>query len=575
MPLFSHAQTPLSRYIITFTDKKGSQYSLSDPGLYLSDAAVQRRVKQQIAIDSSDLPLSALYLDSIASVPNVSILNRSKWLNQVLIRTTDPVALATIRSFSFVRQSFPVGSGAVTPSQTGHGAKFSGGNAGIQRTVGKKMRIIGMKRTAKTKKVVETQRITGISGDVISYGSSSAQIHIHNGEYLHDLGFRGQGITIAVIDDGFSGYLSNPVFDSIRTNGQVLGSWDFVNNKESVNEEDIHGMYCLSIVAANRPGIMVGSAPGARFWLFKTEDVASEYPAEEQNWAAAAEFADSVGADMITTSLGYVNFDDTSLDHHYAQRDGHTAISTKAANFAVGKGMIVLASAGNSGSDTGDTKYVGCPGDADSVLTVGGTDIEGRLSAFSSWGPNASGRIKPDVVSVGIGTVIANGNGDPTNGNGTSFSTPNLAGLIACLWEAFPEFPNHTILDVVRQSSSRYLNPDGHYGYGLPDFQKAYELLQEDRGVNAIVSRGYPKMTAFPVPYSDHLTVVFQAQNTGNSGLTLIDATGRTIERQSLATGKGQWYTVRFASVPETSGGIYFVRYTDGSQQTVLSVVRK
>lgn len=596
MPAMMHAQTSFSRYVLVFTDKKGSPFTLTDPSPYLSDASVQRRAKQQIAIDSTDLPLSPVYLDSIASVPNVTILNRSKWLNQVAIRTSDPAALATIRSFSFVRQFFPVAMDAGARSQNGHGAKFPGGAtmSGIQgtrdalrmkrgetgagSTATEKKEIAEKQRKTRTRSIagIKTERrIAAISGDALSYGGTSAQIHIHHGEYLHDQGFRGQGIRIAIIDDGFSGYLSNPVFDSLRSDGRVLGSWDFVNNKESVNEEDIHGAYCLSIMAANRPGIMVGSAPGASFWLFKTEDVNSEYPVEEQNWAAAAEFADSVGADMITTSLGYIHFDDPSFDHSYAQRDGHTAISTRAANFAVGKGMIVLASADNSGSDTADTKYVGCPGDADSVLTVGGTDIEGRVSGFSSWGPNASGRIKPDVVSVGVGTVIASANGEPVTGNGTSFSTPNLAGLVACLWEAFPEFSNHAILDAIRESSSNYFNPDEHYGYGLPDLQKASELLRDARGVNAVVSRGYPGITAWPVPYSNDLTVLFQAQNSGNAGLTLIDAVGQAIERQTVVTNKGQWYTVHFISVPKMSGAVYFVRYTDGKQQMVLPVIRK
>jgi serine protease AprX len=593
IPFPGHAQSPLSRYIILFTDKKGTAYNPGNPGSYLSAASLQRRVKQQIAVDSTDLPLSAVYLDSIASVPNVVILNASKWLNQVLIRTTDPAALAAISRFSFVRQALPVGSAATEPAQTGHAAKFPGdgiqgraetfqaaGAAGTSwaAVTAATDQSAGAAGTSRVAIAAETSRVAAPgTANLINYGNTFSQIHIHHGEYLHNLGFRGQGMTIAVIDAGFSGYLGNPVFDSALSNGQILGSWDFVNNKQSVNEEDIHGMYCLSIMAANKPAIMVGSAPGAKFWLFKTEDLNSEYPVEEQNWAAAAEFADSAGADLITTSLGYVNFDDPSLDHTYPERDGHTAISTRAANFAVAKGMIVLASAGNSGSDTGDTKYVGCPGDADSALTVGATDNEGMIAPFSSWGPNAAGRIKPDVVSVGAGTTIASPGGDAATGSGTSFSTPNLAGLVACLWQAFPEFGNHAILDAVRQSSSRYPNPDGRYGYGLPDLEKAYGILQEARGVNAIVSRGNPWITAFPVPYSDDadLTVVFKGQNSGNVGLTLVDAMGRTVERQTLTTVIGQWYTIHFASTSGLSAGVYFIRYTDNRQQAVLQVVRK
>ncbi len=506
----------------------------------------------------------------------------------MLIRTTDPAALASIRGFSFVRQALPVGSAARVPIQSGHGAKFPvNGIQGKEETCeGAEAGGSGEDAEAKGSDGVRPgggdAGATGsdeaaIAGDLIDYGNSFAQIHIHRGEYLHNLGFRGQGMTIAVIDDGFSGYLGNPVFDSALSNGQILGSWDFVNNKQSVNEEDIHGMYCLSTMAANRPGSMVGSAPGAKYWLFKTEDVNSEYPVEEQNWAAAAEFADSVGADLITTSLGYVDFDDPSLDHSYADRNGHTAISTRAANFAVAKGMIVLASAGNSGGDTGDTKFVGCPGDGDSVLTVGATDDEGRIAAFSSWGPNSAGRIKPDVVSVGAGTTIASATGDPSTGDGTSFSTPNLAGLVACLWQAFPEFSNTIIRNVFQESASQYLQPDGRYGYGLPDMARAYALLQEARGVNTVVNRGAPWITAFPVPYSNDadLTIVFRGQRSGEVGLTLIDAMGRTIERQSLSVVEGQWYTIHFASATRLAGGVYFIRYTDSAQQAVLKIIRK
>jgi serine protease AprX len=581
IPLPGQSQVPPSRYIILFTDKKGSPQTLADPGAYLSTASLQRRAKQQIRPDSTDLPLSAVYLDSIAGVPNVTILNRSKWLNQVLIGTTDSVALAAIRHFRFVRRTFPVGAAASELMQIGHGAKFPGrggiqGGGKLQAARGKLQAASGKLQAARAKLPAGGDAGTGlIGGDLINYGNSFAQIHIHHGEYLHNLGFRGQGMTIAVIDDGFSGYLNNPVFDSILSNGQVLGSWDFVNNKQSVNEEDIHGMYCLSIMAADRPGSMVGSAPGAKFWLFKTEDLHSEYPVEEQNWAAAAEFADSVGADVITTSLGYVDFDDPALDHSYAERDGHEAISSRAANFAVAKGMIVLASAGNSGSDMGDTKFVGCPGDGDSVLTVGATDIEGRIAAFSSWGPNSAGRIKPDVVSVGIGTTIATLTGEPGTGNGTSFSTPNLAGLIACLWQAFPELSNTAVRNAIQESANQYLRPDGRYGYGLPDMERAYALLQEARGVNAIVTRGAPWITAFPVPYTDDLTIVFRGQLTGEVALTLVDALGRTIEKQMLSAVVGQWYTIHFASAAGLAAGVYFIRYSDGGRQAVLQVIRK
>jgi subtilisin family serine protease len=236
--------------------------------------------------------------------------------------------------------------------------------------------------------------------------------------------------------------------------------------------------------------------------------------------------------------------------------------------------MIVTVSAGNSGNVTDDSKYIGCPADADGALTVGATDAGGEIADFSSWGPNSSGRIKPDVVSIGQGTVIADMSGNPTGGNGTSFSNPNLAGLVACLWQAFPEFSNHEILDAVRSSADRYLAPDERYGYGIPDFEKAYKLLQTARGINVISNTGTQWISAFPVPFHDDVVVVYKGQHDGNAYLALTDAIGRTIEKKSIVTLAGQWYSVYFDRAPFLPAGVYFIHYTDGRIQTTLKVIR-
>src|SRR4030095_4114842 len=299
----------------------------------------------------------------------------------------------------------------------------------------------------------------------------------HEGEYMHDRGYTGAGITIAILDAGFSGYKTNPAMDSVRLQGRILGEWDYVMNESSVTEDHPHGLYCFSIIAANKPGAIVGSAPHASFWLLRTEDAAQEYPVEEQNWVVAAEFADSAGADMISSSLGYADFDDPSYNHSYAQRDGNTTIITKGADFAAKKGMIVMNSAGNYGARADDFKYVSCPADGDSVVAVGATDMAGNIASFSSWGPNGAGKIKPNIVSVGQGTTLANTSGNAASGNGTSFSNPNMAGLIACLWQAFPEFSNMEIIDGVEKSAHKYNAPDDRYGYGIPNFRKAFAGL--------------------------------------------------------------------------------------------------
>jgi serine protease AprX len=450
-------QAQFSRYIVQFTDKKGTPYTLSAPSAYLSAKSITRRSNQQIPYDSTDLPVNPAYLDSIRNVPNVIILNTSKWLNQVLIKTTDANALARINAFPFVKRS------------NGIAPRLSTRNNTLANELPD---ITGASP-------VSVRQVTGETGvTALDYGSMYNQIHLHNGEYLHTLGFSGRGMTIAVLDAGFFNYLNNPAFDSVRLQGRVLGTWDYVNNEASVSEDNSHGAYVFSILAANRPGVLVGSAPHASYWLLRTEDAGSEYPVEEQNWAVAAEFADSAGVDMISTSLGYASFDNSIFDYSYPQRNGNTAMVTIAADLAAKKGILVVVAGGNSGSSSTDAKYIGCPADADSVLTVGAVVVNGNIAGLSSWGPNGAGLIKPNVVSVGQGTVIANlTTGNPTSGNGTSYACPLMAGMVACLWQMFPEFTNMQVIDAVQRSASRYPNPDFRYGYGVPNFKKGVALL--------------------------------------------------------------------------------------------------
>jgi serine protease AprX len=466
-----------TKYIVQLKNKGGSPHSILNPSTYLSLKAIERKTRQNIPIDSTDIPVSPSYLDSIRNVPNVSIINYSKWLNQVLIQTADANALSWINAFSFVRTTQPI---AATARPQDH------------EIINKRFRetITPLPDRSLISQPNNPRQVLGDLGNTINYGNNLRQITIHEGEYLHNLGFTGQNITMAFLDAGYFGYKTNPVFDSVRLQNRILGEYDFVKNEQSVNEDNIHGMYCFSTVASNRPGSMVGTAPHAKFWLFRTEDASTEYPIEEEHWAVAAEFADSAGADMISSSLGYAEFNDPSFNHSYKQRDGNTTPITIAADLAAKKGMIVMNSAGNSGSLTNDFKYVSCPADGDSVVAVGAVDVNGNIAAFSSWGPNGAGKLKPNIVSVGQGTIIANTAGNATSGNGTSFSNPNVAGLIACLWQAFPEFTNMQIIDEVQKSAHKYTTPDARYGYGIPNFRKAfYSLLSKSFSAN-IVSSG-------------------------------------------------------------------------------------
>ena len=444
----SEAQS--TRYIIRFKDKANSPYSLATPSVYLSARAINRRIRYGIGIDSTDLPITPIYLDSIRLAGNVTILNASKWLNSVSIVTTDAAALAKINSFPFVQGTFPV---AARLSPAGQD----------------KAEAVDMRNGS-------AHRENGIT-DFFNYGNSYSQVHIHNGEFLHNLGLRGEGLVIGMLDAGYQNYQTLRAFDSVRSNGQILGTWDFVAREASVNEDNSHGMQCFSTMAANIPGQFVGTAPKSSFYLFRTEDNSSEYPIEEHNWVCGAERLDSAGGDLISSSVGYTTFDDPMLNHTYSDLDGNTTMAARGADLAAKKGILVVNSAGNEGNKSWG-KIV-TPADADSVMAVGAVDATGAPAGFTSRGPSSDGRTKPDVASVGVATVIQLSSNVVGTSNGTSFAAPNLAGLTACLWQGFQEFDNMRIIEALRRSGSMAAHPNDTIGYGVPDLKKAVLFFKE------------------------------------------------------------------------------------------------
>jgi serine protease AprX len=455
-----------TRYVIQFTDKGNNSFSISIPSAYLSDRALARRSKYGIAIDSSDLPVTQKYIDSIRLAGAVTILNVSKWLNSVSIQTTDAAALLRINNFPFVRSSHPVG------------ARIS----------------VGRIKTDSTGLITApiSQRENGITAGYFDYGASLAQVHIHNGEFLHNIGLHGENMIIGMLDAGYMNYLTVQAFDSARANGQILGTWDFVAREASVNEDNQHGMECLSTIAANIPGQFVGTAPKASFYLFRSEDAGSENPIEEHNWVCAAERVDSAGGDMISSSLGYSQFDNPAFDHTYADMNGNTTMAAIGADLAAKKGILVVNSAGNEGA--GSWGKIITPADGDSVMAVGAVNASGLPASFTSRGPSSDGQVKPDVASLGVATVIQLPNNTIGSGNGTSFACPNIAGLTACLWQGFPEFNNMQIIDALRRSGSRATNPNDTIGFGIPDVRKATLLLLDELASSSVQLNGCKAM---------------------------------------------------------------------------------
>ena len=450
------SKAQFSRYIIKFKDKGSNSYSLNNPGQFLTQRALDRRLRFNIPLDSSDLPVSDNYIDSVRLSGNVTILNKSKWLNQISIQTTDQIALARINNFSFVESTNPIGS---------------------KNNISNNHKFINQEATNNNSQpYLNSGRSTSTNG--YNYGRSDWQVKMLKGDFLHNHGFRGDGMQMAILDAGFYHFNTLTTFDSIRLNNQILGTWDFVNNEPNVANDDTHGMKCLSVISANLPGVFVGSAPKTSFYLYRTEDANTEYPIEEHNLAAGAERADSLGVDICSISLGYNTFDSSYFDYTYSNMTGDYTMSARAVNFAAKKGLLMVVSAGNEGNVS--WHYVTTPGDADSAFTVGAVDSLMNPSSFSSYGPNYNQQIKPNVAALGSSAIVANSQtGLPMTSSGTSFSCPNIAGITSCLWQAFPEAKNRDIMNALQESASTFNNPNERIGYGIPNSKKAFVILQK------------------------------------------------------------------------------------------------
>jgi hypothetical protein len=447
-----HAQTQVApdRYRVEFTDKNHSAYTVSLPRHFLSERALQRRTRQGIAVTQADLPVSACYIDSLKQM-GFEVLNTSRWLNSATVRCL-PGDIKKLENKSFIRHTPAV------PKEN------------VQDTVSGREYDLETLFSFLFRKENSGEIKSQYAAPVAYYGQAADQVGMMNGQALHNRGFRGKGMLIAVIDGGFhkAGELSG--FDSLRRSGRLRGIRNFTPDTDGIWGENNHGANVLSIISANLPGRMMGSAPDAEYVLLRSEETGREYLVEEDNWIAAVEYADSIGADLITSSLGYSVFDDISQNHSHSELDGRTARASQAATMAAARGMIVCVSAGNDG----DTHWqrVSIPADADSVLTVGAVDRKGRYASFSSVGHTADMRIKPDLTAMGKETAYQNSMGNINTGDGTSYSTPLLAGLIACLWQACPGKGNMEIIDMVKRSASHFQQPDSLYGYGIPDFSK-------------------------------------------------------------------------------------------------------
>jgi len=544
-----YAQVAPSKYWIQFTDKNNSPYSISNPSQYLSPKAIARRNNQGISIQQNDLPVNPAYVDSIAST-GVKILYTSKWFNSVSIFTTDTIALAMIDSFSFVNTIESV-------------AKL-GGNGNKKSNIRKNISKRYIRLLEKYfKNMSDNDQSSLYSPKGYNYGPSLNQISMIGGVYLHDQGYLGNGITIAVLDAGFLGVDTLDAFDSLWYYNQIIGTHDFVDTSANtcVFGHHTHGTSVLSIMGGNIPDNLVGTAPKANYWLLRSEDGASEYMIEEDNWVAAAEFADSVGADIINSSLGYTVFDDSTQNHTYIDMDGNTTRVTIGADIAASKGILVVNSAGNSGASA--WTYIGAPADGDSVFTIGAVDYQGLYAPFSSIGPTFDGRLKPNVVAQGQGTVIASISGGITTGNGTSFSSPVIAGMSACLWQANPGLTNMQLKYAIEESSSQFFTPDTILGYGIPDYTVANLILS---GIEVHNIDNENEVNIFPNPFSDKIYVLFNSVDTQMVNIEIIDYSGRKIATRNDILRNTGYNCITIDELKDVSIGFYFLIITSDNR---------
>lgn len=528
------AQSMEYKFWVEFTDKNNSVYSVSKPEQFLSQRAIDRRKKQSIPITEVDFPVNQVYINTVATF-KVTILNPSRWFNAVSIAVKDDTsALEEIRKLPFVKGTKLMYAKLENPNQP---------------------------NTSAMTELMISMGANQVPDNTTEYGLAFTQINQLKGEELHQMGFRGENMVIAILDAGFYKTNQMATFMPLFNEGRILGTYDFVKLDTSVFEDDMHGMNVLSCIAANTPGKMVGTAPKASFWLLRTEDAHTEYPIEEANWVSGAEFADSVGADLINSSLGYTKYDAPLKGYSYQNLDGSSLIS-RAAKMAAAKGIIVCNAAGNEGSDK--WKYVGVPADADNIVTVGGIDGFGNHASFSSYGPTADGRIKPTISARAAETVVASSKNKFYESNGTSFASPVMCGAIACLWQANPTKSALEVIDALKKSGHQAFNPDNVLGYGVPNMVLASRILGKDPGFD------YNKnqlLQIAPIIPSSSIGFLFYSAKAQKIKINIIDAkNGKTLLSQEKEAQKGEFVLSQTGEFKIPKGDFEVILIADGEE---------
>ncbi|HET8962518.1 MAG TPA: S8 family serine peptidase [Chitinophagales bacterium] len=517
-------------YWVYLTDKQHSEFSIDRPNEFLSTRSIEKRKRFNIPMSYSDLPVSEFYIAQIKET-GVKIITISRWLNAVTIQYSDPEILASVLSLDCVSKIQPVRKMKRPPE----------------------IPLLPMENL----KTSETNY----------YGLAGNQFGMIEGPFLHEHGYTGNDMVIAVLDAGFIGVDTGVGFSSVWEKEQILGYWNFPDDNDSVFISSYHGANVFSIMAADVPGVYVGAAPDAKYYLFRTEVADSEYVAEEHFWLAAAEFADVLGVDIINSSLSYTTFDNADDDHTYSDLDGNTTVITKAADMAASKGILVCTAAGNYAE--GAWHYIGAPADGDSVFAIGSVDGDRRYSSFSSVGPTADGRIKPDIATQGGSAAVLSLEGSVSIGSGTSYASPLAAGASAILWQAHPDKTNMEIMQALKQSASIAKNPNNKLGWGIPNLFLADLIL---KGFDS--QQSDELFTVFPNPVQTNLYLIVYDKITADATIEIYDSSGKKILSVNPEYSDAEINPILIQNFPQyTASGIYFIRVITNSKSQTSEIL--
>lgn len=521
LPFFASAQ--IEDAWVYLADKVDVANKIANPLTILTQKAIDRKNKHGVVIDARDVEVNEAYITSLKGATGITVYAKSKWFNAVHVRGTETDINNLETTFSFVDH-------------------IDFADKSLNTT-----RISIPNKKAKDKFAVENTRV------VFNYGNTQNQVEMINADDLHLADYTGEGVTVAVIDAGFPNVDTMGAFQRLRDNSDLLGGYDFVNRTSDVYASTVsdHGTKVLSTMAGYIENQYVGTAPDASYYLFLTEDGLDENPVEESYWVEAAERSDSLGVDIVNTSLGYLDFPTyPRYDYTIADMDGNTAFITRGANIAYEKGMLVVNSAGNSGNSG-----VTAPADAAGVFTVGAVDANESYVNFSSKGSAIQPTHKPDVAARGGTAYVIDKNNFIVQNNGTSFSSPIMTGGLACLLQALPNMTNTEIMQLVRESASIYNTPDYEIGYGIPDLQQA---------LGAVLSEGNSMGTEFkifPNPAENLLFINFP-ENVNVADVKVFDVLGKLVINTVI------YQDNKVLNIEALSKGIYITKLKGDNKKT-------